>query len=1054
MVRWSGNQGPKGRKDPLVGPIRTVGRHRELETLRDLLRRTQASEGSVVVLVGPAGIGKTHILRWLEEEGRRLGFRTLSGNALEGVSAPLFLWEQVFRSPGGGEGPTPALPGGTDLARARPPRSLPPPTSRTRGTDEDQSERDGSEAGESPELRLLGYLSRLEKLSAQTPCLLLVDDLQWADPLSLTGLRFLGRNLRRLPVLLACAWRDEEDRRSSTATEGRATSPSEVMEVMDVLDREASLRRLPLRPLNPLEARRLLEGRLGATLAHPEGDPRWEEVLRLGAGRPYFLLEVTRHLEDQGLVQRRGGRASVRLPPGAEDSRVTPSPLPPSLQRLLARRLEGLDPVDLRVLQAGSVVGMEFPVAAAASASELTLADSEQRLDRIERKGGILQRVPGTKDSYAIAHALMREVVLEGMATGLSRLMALHLARWWVRERGQELDTIAYLYHRSGQRGEAWPWVHRAMFQAAERRAASLADRYAGWMREFAEEGGGDSLVEAEEEVKLARTLLYHGETDLALRLLLRVLDLPLPQEQRWRAEVVHGELLLSRDVRQAQRIATRLERETTRAGAAPPERLRVETAYLNLSVQVFLEDYRKGLQVFREARARVERSGDPALLARFLARGSECQLRTGNVRETERDGRRALEAARKSGDDYALILPLLNAARLAWIRNDFPASLRYHQEAARVQRRIGSVGGLCMTLATIALYRLKLVQLEEVGRTLDEADYMIGRALENLRGGFAPGFLFALRGEFLRVGGRWRDSDRHFQRAQELLEEAGFQGTVNYREILVARALLRGEMGDPEGGLRAIDDPLLRPRPQEWESHAVTFHAARGRLAELREDLPTAREEYRHAYQLVKGAGTTSDGPDPQFEVSILMALAHLEKAHGDGGAARRWEGMALRRVAAFGMNPPDPERFPVLWPLPSSIPSGGAPTTSPAAFVPRAADGPREGAPVYGPSRRAAEARGESLSERILVHLLGQPEPGPDRPGTLGQTQEGIARALGRPQNVFAKTLQGLVRRGLVSEESRVVVGSLRRRRIYRLTSLGRAMAQDLRRTVPRTG
>ncbi|MDG6913130.1 MAG: hypothetical protein JRN35_08660 [Nitrososphaerota archaeon] len=86
-----------------------------------------------------------------------------------------------------------------------------------------------------------------------------------------------------------------------------------------------------------------------------------------------------------------------------------------------------------------------------------------------------------------------------------------------------------------------------------------------------------------------------------------------------------------------------------------------------------------------------------------------------------------------------------------------------------------------------------------------------------------------------------------------------------------------------------------------------------------------------------------------------------------------------------------------------------------------------------------------GPPISEGILRHLysLGSWEEGGLAPA--GATQQGIAAALSRSQNVFAKTLQRMVQKSLIHVESAYVRGSLRRKRVYRLTPQGNLLARQ---------
>ena len=105
---------------------------------------------------------------------------------------------------------------------------------------------------------------------------LVVEDVQWADDATLDLLRFLGRRLRDLPVLLVVTFRDD------------ALAPADTLRVaLGELTGQRWTRRIDLPPLSPAGVRRLAEG----TTYVPD------ELHRLTGGNPFFLVEV---LGEQG----------------------------------------------------------------------------------------------------------------------------------------------------------------------------------------------------------------------------------------------------------------------------------------------------------------------------------------------------------------------------------------------------------------------------------------------------------------------------------------------------------------------------------------------------------------------------------------------------------------------------------------------------------------------------------------------------------------------------------------------------------------------------------
>lgn len=86
--------------------------------------------------------------------------------------------------------------------------------------------------------------------------------------------------------------------------------------------------------------------------------------------------------------------------------------------------------------------------------------------------------------------------------------------------------------------------------------------------------------------------------------------------------------------------------------------------------------------------------------------------------------------------------------------------------------------------------------------------------------------------------------------------------------------------------------------------------------------------------------------------------------------------------------------------------------------------------------------------LSQRIVVHLSVQGRLYDDEIATPAFTQAGMAEALGVGQSPLSNTLRRLVLGGVLFQDVRHVRGRPKRLKVYRLTSMGEALAAELRR------
>src|SRR5882724_9976834 len=150
--------------------MKLVGRHEAVAAIERALAAALVGDGRLVLVAGDAGMGKTTLLETLGPSARDGGADLLWATGWEGLGAPAFWpWIQILRA------------AGLDLPEA-----------------EDDA------GAEEVRFRLFDAVtSRLRKLAAVHPLVIVLDDLHWADAGSLRLLHFAAGELRRAPVLLA-----------------------------------------------------------------------------------------------------------------------------------------------------------------------------------------------------------------------------------------------------------------------------------------------------------------------------------------------------------------------------------------------------------------------------------------------------------------------------------------------------------------------------------------------------------------------------------------------------------------------------------------------------------------------------------------------------------------------------------------------------------------------------------------------------------------------------------------------------------------------------------
>ncbi|HET7010952.1 MAG TPA: AAA family ATPase, partial [Anaerolineales bacterium] len=403
-----------------------VGRDGPLARMTSSLERAQAGIGSVVWLIGEAGVGKSRLLEEFAA-GLPRGAPLLNGSSLRGgEEVPYYALAEALRSGFRRQGLPSDIPA-RYLAAAS--RVLPELM--------DEPGHPPSATPEPGEARAF-VLEALEELvrrlvGSGTPGVLCLDDLQWADAETLEWLAVFGRGLKRLPTLLILASRSED----ASILEGLRRSLARAVEVVEI----------QLQGLDPEAAHRLV----CHVLANPSGSPSLSARLHAStAGHPFFLLETLRTLIEEGKLD---GAAA-----GSDEL-----PLPDTVRRVIEGRVGRLGPVARQMLEAGSVIGERFAFAAV----RRTAGRSEiQALEGLE-EAVARQLLHADESGYRFTHDLVRRTVEAAISP--PRRQILH------RRAGEALETtepgawtvLANHFHLGGVPEKAVVYLDRAVVQAS-----------------------------------------------------------------------------------------------------------------------------------------------------------------------------------------------------------------------------------------------------------------------------------------------------------------------------------------------------------------------------------------------------------------------------------------------------------------------------------------------------------------------------------------------------------------------------------------------------------
>ncbi len=444
-----------------------VGREAALGKLLACTAHARSGTGALALIGGESGIGKTFLASEVAQRASLEGTRIITGECVlvtagerssgERSAAPLHPFRHLLQALADqcrqlgpadagrafGMGPTLLAPYETALAEiadaAEWPQAVPLPAEAAR------------------ERLLATFRQTLVAFVGATPLMLVLDDLQWADDLTLAFLASLGDS-------------------------AFAAAPLVVLGIYRTDEANDELRRLIERPgVCRVELERLDDEQVATIVAQmlavtPPPPALVQFVRRHAEGIPFFVAEYLRAATAHGLLTRQNGQWHVEPQGDGSTAAFGAIALPGSLAGLVRARLSRLGATATRAAEAAAVVGREFETWALAAVTRLDDAAVAEALvelvDRQVLEGAGLGR-------YRFLHDKIREEALAGIHPAVRR--DLHLAvtrgleaRLRTHPHEHRDAELAYHFRAADQPRRALDYLARA--GAFELRASAHGD--------------------------------------------------------------------------------------------------------------------------------------------------------------------------------------------------------------------------------------------------------------------------------------------------------------------------------------------------------------------------------------------------------------------------------------------------------------------------------------------------------------------------------------------------------------------------------------------------
>ena len=323
------------------------GRDAELAVLGELLGRVRSGSGAVLLVEGAPGMGKSRLIGEGVRMARRLSFPVGIGAAepSESVAELAPLLRALF------DGPEPLLDrAGLSSLHAAP---------------------------EQRYWRLQALQSLLERAAMDSPLLIFLDDLQWADTGTVAALRALPPRLASLPIGWVLAMRPDQ-------------GPGQLRSAVGYLADEGA-ERLVLKPLSQAAVAQVASDAMQA-----EADETLLRMAGKAGGNPFLLVELLEGLRQEELVRVDSGRATL-----------TDFRLPDRVRASMRERLARMSDSARQAATVAGSLGRTFSVSDLAEMLGLGPASLLTPVEELIEAGIVRER----GDDLGFQHDLIREAV-------------------------------------------------------------------------------------------------------------------------------------------------------------------------------------------------------------------------------------------------------------------------------------------------------------------------------------------------------------------------------------------------------------------------------------------------------------------------------------------------------------------------------------------------------------------------------------------------------------------------------------------------------------------
>jgi tetratricopeptide (TPR) repeat protein len=645
-----------------------VGRDTERAAIREAVDRALSGRGSVVMLGGGAGVGKSRLAMEMAQNAAHKGFRCFAGHCYERDEPfPFLPFAEMIESSLAQASSLDSYrqllgENAAELAQIVPSlRRVFPDIPPSMGLPPAQQRR----------YVFQSFSEALARSARIRPQLDVLEDLHWADESTLGLLIHLAHRVAQLPVVIIGTYRD-----------GSAENQALVRTLEELI-------RLGVRPMKLGGLSKDAVAQILNDLSERQTPERLVSLIfEESQGNPFFVEEVFRHLREEGKVFD----ATGQFRPNIE---IDESDVPENVRLVIGRRLERFDAQEKRVLAAAAVIGRSFSFQLLTAICRIDVDELFAVIEKAQQMGIIVPSSEGPERPFTFAHELTRQTLLAHISPPRRQhfhaLVADAIERVYPGAANEHAGEIADHLLKAGSFSDASKLV-RGLTLAGKvaLQAAAFEEARRSFRSALSHQGGVEAGETAELLTSLAMAELGLDQLDAALAHLREVVEIYSKLDDR--EMVARGFARLTGALNMAGRFQEAIETANRGLGYLGTDVSAVRVRLLAALGQacVVTAGYETAHEALREGFNLASQLSDPNLEARLLGVRSTLNFHYFRLKEAAADELRSEQLGASEASPWRRALQLRNLTQTFLYLGRFEEALKIADELEPLAKKIG----------------------------------------------------------------------------------------------------------------------------------------------------------------------------------------------------------------------------------------------------------------------------------------------------------------------------------------------------------------------------